>query len=117
MKTILLAFVLLVGFVVTARADDLGEAKAFIGKQVALIKKGETAALRAGFTKRLQDRVTGEVVKKAQAEVDKYKLEDLVDAVTAADGGGLKIKMKNGRTLTTLVKVDGAWLADTIWFK
>jgi hypothetical protein len=29
----------------------------------------------------------------------------------------LKIKMKNGRTLTTLVKTDGKWLADTVWFK
>jgi hypothetical protein len=29
----------------------------------------------------------------------------------------IKIKMKNGRTLTTLVNVDGKWLADTLWFK
>ena len=28
-----------------------------------------------------------------------------------------KIKMKNGRTLTTLIETDGQWLADTIWFK
>jgi len=25
--------------------------------------------------------------------------------------------MKGGRSLTTLVKVDGKWLADTVWFK
>ena len=29
----------------------------------------------------------------------------------------VKIKMKNGRTLTTLVLTDGKWLAETIWFK
>jgi len=28
-----------------------------------------------------------------------------------------KVKMKNGRTLSTLVETDGKWLADTIWFK
>ena len=29
----------------------------------------------------------------------------------------MKVKMKNGRTLTTLVLTDGRWLADTIWFQ
>ena len=28
-----------------------------------------------------------------------------------------KIKMKDGRTLTTLVETDGKWLSDTIWYK
>jgi hypothetical protein len=27
-----------------------------------------------------------------------------------------KVKMKNGRTLTTLILTDGKWLSDTIWF-
>ena len=38
---------------------------------------------------------------------------------TTAHKGQLtaKIKMKNGRTLTTFVLVDGEWQADTLWFK
>lgn len=109
--------ILVLGFFgASARADDLAEAKAFITKQVELIKKGDAAGLKAGFTKRLQDKITDANVKKAQAEVDKMTIDDLVASV-AAGKDSLKIKMKNGRTLTTLVKTDGAWLADTVWFK
>jgi len=103
-------------FVMPAAADDLADAKAFIGKQVEQIKKGDTAGLKAGFTKRLQDKITDDNVKAAQKEVGKYTVADLVDKVEAKDGG-IKIKMKNGRSLTTLVKVDGKWAADTVWFK
>jgi len=109
--------VLVVGFLgARAHADDLGDAKAFIAKQVELIKKGDAAGLKAGFTKRLQDKITEANVKKAQAEVGKMTIDDLVASVTPGKDS-LKIKMKNGRTLTTLVKTDGTWLADTVWFK
>ena len=99
-----------------ARADDLADAKAVIAKQVELIKKGDAAALKEGFTKRLQDKITDANVKKAQGEIDKMTIDDLVASV-APGKDSLKIKMKNGRTLTTLVKTDGKWLADTVWFK
>lgn len=114
----LAVFVLgILGFVATpARADDLADAKAFITKQVEQIKKGDVAGLKAGFTKRLTDKITDENVKKAQGQVGKMTIDELVASV-AAGKDSLKIKMKNGRTLTTLVKVDGAWLADTVWFK
>jgi hypothetical protein len=109
--------VLVLGFLgASARADDLADAKAFITKQVELIKKGDVAGLKAGVTKRLQDKITDANVKKAQGQVDKMTIDDLVASV-AAGKDSLKIKMKNGRTLTTLVKTDGAWLADTVWFK
>jgi hypothetical protein len=101
---------------VRAHADDLGDAKAVIAAQAELIKKADTAGLKAGFTKRLQDRITDDNVKKAQAEIGKMTIDDLVASVVPGKDS-LKIKMKNGRTLTTLVKVDGKWLADTIWFK
>jgi hypothetical protein len=104
------------GLVTPAFADDLGDARSFIGKQVELIKKSDVAGLKAGFTKRLQDRITDDNVKKAQKEVGSMTIEDLVASV-AAGKDSLKIKMKNGRTLTTLVKVDGKWFADTVWFK
>lgn len=109
--------ILVVGLLaVPARADDLSDARGFISKQVELIKKGDVAGLKAGFTKRLQDRITEGNVKKAQKEVGSMTIEDLVSSV-AVSKDSMKVKMKNGRTLTTLVKVDGKWLADTVWFK
>jgi hypothetical protein len=100
-----------------ARADDLANAKAFIGSQVELIKKGDVDGLKAGFTKRLQDKITADNVKKGQQQLGKMTLADLVASVAPVGKDGLKVKMKNGRTLTTLLKVDGKWLADTVWFK
>ena len=111
-----LAFFVVGLLVVPARADDLAEARAFIGKQVEQIKKGDVAGLKAGFTKRLQEKITEANVKKAQKELGTMTLDDLVASV-AANKDSLKVKMKNGRSLTTLVKVDGKWLADTVWFK
>jgi cell division FtsZ-interacting protein ZapD len=109
--------VLVVGFLGSrAHADDLADARTFIAAQVELIKKADIAGVKAGLTKRLQGKVTEAQVKKAGEQVGKMTIDDLVAAV-AAGKDSLKIKMKNGRTLTTLVKVDGTWLADTIWFK
>ncbi|MEO8704642.1 MAG: hypothetical protein ABI867_31595 [Kofleriaceae bacterium] len=110
--------VLVLGFLaMPARADDLADAKAFIGNQVELIKKSDVDGLKAGFTKRLQDKITEANVKKAQKEVGAMTIEDLVASVAPSGKDALKIKMKNGRTLTTLTKVDGKWFADTVWFK
>ena len=101
-----------------AQADDLADAKAFITTQVAAIKKGDVAAVKLGLTKRLHDRVTDEVVKDAQKQAGTVEIDELVASVAADKASGtLKIKMKNGRTLTTLVKVKGKWAADTLWFK
>jgi hypothetical protein len=114
---ILTLAVLLLGLAAgRARADDLADARAFIGKQVEIIKKGDVAGLKAGFTKRQQDSITEENVKAAQKELGKTTLDDLVASVIPGKGS-IKIKMKNGRTLTTLLQVDGKWLADSIWFK
>jgi len=113
----LFALTLLVVLVTAARADDTADAKAVIGKQMEQIKAEDVDGLKAGFTKRLQDRITADTVKKAKAEASKYTIDDLVASVAPAGKDSLKIKMKSGRTLTTLVKVDGKWLADTVWFK
>jgi hypothetical protein len=100
-----------------ARADELAEARAFIARQVEQIKNGDVTALRAGFTRRLRDRITDAAVKKArEGELRSLALDELVASVASRDGG-LKIKMKNGRTLTTLLREDGRWAADTLWFK
>jgi len=120
MKPLLRVFalaVLFVGFVASrAHADDLADAKTVIAAQVELLKKGDVAGLKAGFTKRQQDKITEDNVKKGQAALGKMTIDDLVASV-APGKDSLKIKMKNGRTLTTLLKVDGKWLADTVWFK
>lgn len=94
--------------------------KAAIALQLSQLQAGDAAALRAGMTERLRERITQEVVDKAKGEAGKATIDDLVAAVeTGADGPNktAKIKMKNGRTLTTLIEVDGKWLADTIWFQ
>ncbi len=111
-----LAFVVLTISSRAAHADDLADARTFIGKQVELIKKGDLEGLKATLTGRLQGKVSKDQVDKAAKEADKYSLDDLVGSVSL-DGHHLKIKTKNGRALTSLTKVDGAWRADTIWFK
>jgi hypothetical protein len=100
----------------SAFADDLKTARTVIGKQIDQIKAGDVTGLKKGFTSRLQAKITEDNVKKAQKDVGSMTLEDLVDS---AQGGGdsIKVKMKNGRGLTTLVKTKGRWLADTVWFK
>ena len=100
-----------------AAADELADAKAVIAKQVDALKQGNDAVVRKLFTERLRARITPDAIKAAQKELGKMTLDDLVASVAPSGKDSLKIKMKNGRTLTTLVKVDGQWLADTIWFK
>lgn len=104
----------------TLVADAKTDAKAEIGRQYELLKKGDVTALRARFTDRQKERVTADKVKKAQKEIKSYTLDDLVESVTEGEYKGqmtIKIKMKNGRTLTTLVEENGQWYADTIWFR
>lgn len=119
MKQILSILVLfgLVLFTGTAHADAKADAKAVIGKQLEVLKKGDVAEVKAGFTKRLQDKITAEKIEKGKKslEKEKFTVDDLVDSAEQK-GDSIKIKMKNGRTLTTLVKVGDKWLADTIWF-
>lgn len=116
-RILTLALVLLGLAASRAHADATADAKAVIAAQVELIKKGDVASLKAGFTKRVQDRITADGVKKAQGQLGTMTIDDLVASAAPAGPDALKIKMKNGRTLTTLVKVDGKWLADTVWFK
>lgn len=115
---ILVAAMLLVTYGLFADAKDT--AKAEIGRQFDLLKKGDVKALRARFTDRQKERVTADKVKKAQKEIKQYTLDDLVESVIEGEYQGqktMKIKMKNGRTLTTLVEENGQWYADTIWFR
>jgi hypothetical protein len=90
-----------------------------IGFQIELMKKGDVEKLKVRFTER-QRNITKKMLQKAVKEVGKYSLDELVHQVEPGKYQGrltAKIKMKNGRTLTTFVLVDGDWQADTLWFK
>ncbi len=92
--------------------------KAALAAHLDALKTGDVATLQAGFTPRLRSKVTPELLKAGQAEAAKFTLDELVASVEMSeDQKTAKLKMKNGRTLTTMILTDGKWLADTIWFK
>jgi hypothetical protein len=99
---------------------SLADPKSSIAYQFELVKAGDAAKLKNCVTPRLRDSVTQEGVDKAKANAAAYTMDDLYASAETGEADGkktAKIKMKNGRTLTTLVETDGKWLADTIWFK
>jgi hypothetical protein len=101
-------------------AAQPSDPKSVIAFQVGLLKAGDVAGLRAGMTSRVRDGVTQELVDKAKGEANDVNIDELVHTIEPGTDGPnktAKIKMKTGRTLTTLIEVDGKWLADTIWFK
>ena len=94
--------------------------RASIEHQVALLKAGDLEAFRACFTERLRGRITAEAMAKGTEEISTMSMEDLFAGMEEGEYAGnktAKVKMKSGRTLTTLILTDGDWLADTIWFK
>jgi hypothetical protein len=99
-------------------ADDnaLATAKAVISKQVEKIKANDVEGLRGTFTERAQGRINEAGVKKAADLIKDMTIDDLVGGVQPTVDS-IKIKMKNGRTLTTLLRVAGEWKADTVWFR
>ena len=99
---------------------SLTDPKGSIAYQFELLKAGDAETLRTCFTDRVRNNVTAEAVEKGKSEAAKYTLDDLVASVEMGEYDGkktAKIKMKNGRTLTTLIETNGNWLADTIWFR
>ena len=103
-----------------AAGGSLKDPKSSIAYQFELVKAGDVDKLKTCMTPRVRDGVTKEVLDKAQTNAAQYTIEDLYASAEMGEADGkktAKIKMKNGRTLTTLVETDGQWLADTIWFK
>jgi hypothetical protein len=99
--------------------SSLSDPKGSIAYQFDLLKAGDADKLRNCFTERLRDRVTKERVDKARGQVGSMTIDDLWASAEPGEYEGkktMKVKMKNGRTLTTLVQTDGKWLSDTIWF-
>ena len=120
------ALILVVGAVISCsksssdEGKQLSDPKSSIAYQFELLKAGDVDKLKACLTPRVRDGVTKEVVDKAKTEAAKYTMEDLYASAEMGEAEGkktAKVKMKNGRTLTTLIETDGKWLADTIWFK
>lgn len=96
------------------------EPKDAIAYQLELLKAGDVEKLRACFTERQKERITPEAVAEGKQAVANQTLADLVASVELGEHEGqetAKIMMASGRTLTTLIKTDGVWLADTVWFK
>ena len=103
----------------SAGDSSLSDPKGSIAYQFDLLKAGDADKLRNCFTERLRDRVTKERVDKAKGQVGSMTIDDLWASAEPGEYEGkktMKVKMKNGRTLTTLVQTDGKWLSDTIWF-
>lgn len=101
-------------------SGSLSDPKGSIAYQFGLVKAGDADKLKACFTPRVRDGVTQEVLDKAKTQAANYTMDDLYASAEMGEADGkktAKVKMKNGRTLTTLVETDGKWLADTIWFK
>ena len=100
---------------------SMGTPAGSIARQLKLLKQGDVEGLKACFTEDVRGRITNAAVKTGQENAKEVSMEDLVGEVIEGEGLGAsktaKIKMKNGRTLTTLVLTDGEWLAETVWFK
>ena len=101
-------------------AAALKDPKSSIAYQFDQLKAGDVDKLKACLTPRVRDGVTKEVVDKAKTQAAQYTIDDLYASAEMGEYEGkhtAKVKMKNGRTLTTLIETDGQWLADTVWFK
>ncbi|HJR05952.1 MAG TPA: hypothetical protein VJ842_01550 [Pyrinomonadaceae bacterium] len=101
-------------------SGSLKDPKSSLAYQFELVKAGDVDKLKTCLTPRVRDGVTKEVMDKAKVEAANYTLDDLYASAEMGEADGkktAKVKMKNGRTLTTLIETDGQWLADTIWFK
>ena len=121
---IVLTVLIALAFAATALAGDAPATKKTfqqeIGFQIKLMKKGDLEKLKVRFTERQRNKITKKMLQKAVKEVGNYSIDDLVHKVEPGKYKGqltAKIKMKNGRSLTTFVLVDGEWQADTLWFK
>jgi hypothetical protein len=104
----------------TSGGGSLKDPKSSVAYQFELVKAGDVDKLKTCLTPRVRDGVTQEVMDKAKVDAAKYTLDDLYASAEMGEADGkktAKVKMKNGRTLTTLIETDGQWLADTIWFK
>ena len=99
---------------------DVSTPRGAMAHQIELLRAGKVEEFRASFTDRQKKKITADAVAAAQKDLENTDLEGLIHEVEEGEWQGnktAKIKMKNGRSLTTLVMTDGKWLADTVWFR
>jgi predicted lipid-binding transport protein (Tim44 family) len=104
----------------SSTTGSLSDPKSSIAYQFELVKAGDLEKLKECLTPRVRDELTAEIVEKAKGEAANMTMDDLYASEEMGEADGkktAKVKMKNDRTLTTLIEEDGKWLADTIWFK
>ncbi|MGI9012630.1 MAG: hypothetical protein ACR2GY_00105 [Phycisphaerales bacterium] len=96
--------------------------KQVIEHHLELLRNADTDALRAAVTERQRDRVSeatvleGSQAAKAITSVDEI-FESVEFGTDEAGNKTAKIMMPGGRSLTTLIMLDGKWYADTIWWR
>ncbi|MCA9015504.1 MAG: hypothetical protein KDA77_09270, partial [Planctomycetaceae bacterium] len=96
------------------------KSREIIALQLQYIQQGDVAAMKPFFTKRVRKLITTEALEMAKQQAATATPEELIHSIQIEESGEeirAKIKMKNGRTLTTLIPVEGKWEADTVWFK
>jgi len=95
------------------------KSREMIALQLQYIQNLDVKSMQPFFTERIRTLITIELLKKAKQQAASARVEELVHSIQIEGSGDqiqAKIKMKNGRSLTTLVPVNGKWEADTIWF-
>lgn len=101
-------------------AEKLKDPKNSIAYQLELVKAGDFEKLKNCVMPQVRANITKEGVDKAKGNAGNYTIEDLYDSAEPGEMDGkktLKVKMKNGRTLTMLVEDEGKWLSNSVWFK
>ncbi len=102
-------------------ADQLTKkSREIIKLQLQYIQNLDVKSMKPYFTERVRNLITADLLKSARKQAETARPEELVHEIQLEESGDqiqAKIKMKNGRTLTTLIPVNGKWEADTIWFK
>ena len=105
----------------TPGPKDCGTPQKAIEHGLYYAKKGDVETVKNCFAPEFRDKITAEVIDKVKSgEIKSMSFSDLVDKVEESDAGGrktAKIKMKNGRTLTTMRFENGQWMAETLWFR
>ncbi|MEM9695675.1 MAG: hypothetical protein AAGA56_24240, partial [Myxococcota bacterium] len=95
-------------------ASDLKSPKGSIARQIELLKEGNHVELATWFTAQQRPKITKKVVEDAQGQASMMKVDNLIESVEMGEHKNkktAKVKMKNGRTLTTLVQEGDRWLA------
>lgn len=92
--------------------------RAALTQQYTLLIGGRTAELRQCFTPRLHSRINDELVCLGRRVYLQESFADLahefeVDQIK----GTCQVRSKSGVEVTTLVRSNGQWLADRIWFE